>query len=52
MSYTFELSVMKKKKEKEENKFATFTFDFLDCVEKYWNSGAIFDIRMAKGFHL
>ena len=25
--------------------------DFLDCEERLWNSEAIFDIRIAKGFH-
>ena len=45
----------KKKKErrrKKKSKIEIFTFDFLDCEEKSWNSGSIFDIRIAKGFHL
>ena len=46
---------MKKKKERrreKKNKIKTFAFDFLDCEEKSWSSGAIFDIRIAKTFHL
>ena len=45
----------KKKEEKEKkkkNKIEIFTFDFLDSEEKSWDSGATFDIRIAKGFHL
>ena len=41
-----------KKKKKEEERNGNFLFDFLDCEEKLWDSGAIFDIRIAKGFHL
>ena len=41
-----------KKKKKKKKKIEIFTFDFLDCEEKSWDSGAIFDIRIAKGFHL
>ena len=40
------------KEERKKNQIEIFTFDFLDCEEKEWNSGAIFDIRIAKGFHL
>ena len=41
----------KKEEEREERrkKIQIFVFYFLDC-EKYWNSGAIFYIRIAKGF--
>ena len=54
MPYTFEISLMKKKKErrKKKNKIDIFAFDFLDCDEKSWDSGALFDIRIANGFHL
>ena len=45
----FEICLMKKKK-KKKNKIEIFAFDFLDYEEKSWNSGAIFDIRIAKGF--
>ena len=53
----FELCLMKKKKEEEErrkknNKIEIFTFNFVDCEEKSWDSGAIFDIRIANCFHL
>ena len=59
--YTFELRLMKKKKEEEEeeerrsnkrNKIEIFEFVFLHCEEKSWVSGAIFDLRIAKGLHL
>ena len=46
---------MKKKTErrkKKKNKIEILAFDFLDCEEKSWDSGAIFNIRIAKGFHL
>ena len=42
----------KKNKNNNNNKIEIFTFDFLDCEEKSWDSGAIFYIRTAKGFHL
>ena len=43
----------KKKTKKEEGKQnRNFVFNFLDCEGKQWNSGAIFYIRIAKGFHL
>ena len=42
----------RKKKEEKKNKIEIFVFDFLDCEEKSWDCGAIFDIRIAKGFHL
>ena len=40
------------KKKKKNNKIKIFTFDFLDCEEKSWDSVAVFYIRIAKGFHL
>ena len=46
---------MEKKKERrrrKNNKMKIFTFDFLDSEEKQLNSGAIFYIRIAKGFLL
>ena len=56
------MMMMKKKKKKErkkekrrrkkENKMKFFAFDFVNCEEKYGNSGPIFYIRIAKGFHL
>ena len=36
----------------KKNKIEIFRFDLLDCEEKSSDSGAIFDIRIAKGFHL
>ena len=50
----FELCLMKKKKKKEEEEeqIKIFAFSFLDCEEKSRDSGAIFDIRIPKGFHL
>ena len=52
----FELNLMKKKKErrskKKEEQNRNFMFDFLDCEKKSWESWTIFDIRIAKGFHL
>ena len=39
-------------KQQKKNKIEIFAFDFLDCEVKSWNSGAIFDVRIAKGFHL
>ena len=52
---------MEKKKERKEdeeeerkkkNKIKILMFDFLKCEEKSWDSGAIFYVRVAKGFHL
>ena len=49
----FELCLMVKKEgERKKNKIEIFAFDFIDCEEKSWNSGTIFYIRIAKGFHL
>ena len=42
----------KRKKKRKKNKIEIFAFDFLYCEEKSWNSGAIFDIKITKGFHL
>ena len=42
----------KKERMKKKNKIEMFAFDFLDCEEKSWDSGTIFYIRIAKGFHL
>ena len=41
-----------KEESKKKNKVKIFTFDFLDCDEKSWDSGAIFYIRIANGFPL
>ena len=41
----------RKKERKKENKIEICVFNFFDC-EKSWDSGAIFDIRIARGFHL
>ena len=35
----------KKKKDEEEEQNQNFAFNFLDCEEKSWDSGAIFDLR-------
>ena len=42
----------KQERRKNKNKIKIFVFNFPDCEEKSWDSGAIFDIRIAKGFHL
>ena len=42
----------KEERRKKKNKIEIFVFDFLHCEEKSLDSGAIFDIRIAKGFHL
>ena len=42
----------RKKERKKKNKIEIFTFDFLDGGEKSWDSGVIFYIRVAKGFHI
>ena len=39
-------------RKKKKNKIEILAFNFLDCEKKQWNSGAIFDIRIANGFHL
>ena len=41
-----------RRKMKKNNNIEMFVFDFLKFEEKSWNSGAIFCIRIAKGFHL
>ena len=49
----FELCLMNEKERKKmKYKIDNFMFNFLDCEEKSWDSGAIFDIRIAKSFHL
>ena len=53
----FELSLKEKREERKKkrtkkNKIEIFAFNFLDCEEKSWDSEAIFDIRIAKDFHL
>ena len=40
----------RKKGRRTKSKF--LGFDFLNCEEKSWDSGATFYIRIAKGFHL
>ena len=40
-----------KKKKKKKNKIESFVLNFLNFEEKSWDSGAIFDIRISKGFH-
>ena len=42
----------RERKKKKRNKIDNFAFDFLDAEEKSWDSGAVFDIRIAKSFHL
>ena len=42
----------KEERKKKKNKIEIFVFIFLNCEEKSWDSGAIFYIRIAKGFHL
>ena len=39
-------------RKKEKNNIEIFTFNFSDCEEKYWHSGAICYVRITKGFHL
>ena len=42
----------RRRRKTKKNKIKIFAFDFLNCEEKSWDSGTIFDIRIAKGFHL
>ena len=35
---------------KKKNNTENFMFNFLECDEKSWDSGAIFDISIAKSF--
>ena len=44
--------MLDEKRRKKKNKIEIVTFNFLNCEEESWDSGAIFDIRIAKGFHL
>ena len=41
-----------KEERRKKNKIEIFMFDFLNCEEKSQDSGGIFYIRIAKGFHL
>ena len=41
----------KKEKKEKKNKIKTFAFNFLHCQDKSWDFGAIFYIRIVKGFH-
>ena len=41
-----------RRRKMKKNKIEIFMLSFLDCEEKSWDSGTIFDIRIAKGFHL
>ena len=40
----------KEGRKKKKNKIEISALDFLDSEENSWNSGAIFDIKIAKGF--
>ena len=42
----------RRKKKAKKNEIDLFAFDFLDCEVKSWDSGAIFYIRIVKGFYL
>ena len=42
----------KKGEDEKKNKIDIFAFNFLKCEGKSWDSGAKFDIKIAKGFHL
>ena len=42
----------KERRKKNKTKIKIFALNFLDCEEKSWDSGVMFDIRTAKGFHL
>ena len=42
----------KEERKKKKSKIEIFMFDFPDCEEKSWDSGAVFYIRIAKGFCL
>ena len=39
-----------KKERKKKSKIEIFAFNFFNCKEKSWDSGAIFFIRIAKVF--
>ena len=41
----------KEERTRKKNKIEIFVFNFFNC-EKSWESVVIFDIRIAKGFHL
>ena len=42
----------KKERKKKKNKIEIFAFNLLDSEEKSWDSGAMFYIKVAKGFDL
>ena len=42
----------KERRKKKKNNIEIFAFGFLDYEEKSWDFGAIFCIRIAKGFLL
>ena len=42
----------KEEGKKKKNKIEIFAFNFLNCEVKSYDPGAIFYIRIAKGFHL
>ena len=42
----------KEERRKKKNKIEIIAFDFRDCDDNSWNSGVMFDIRIAKSFHL
>ena len=46
------LHLKEEERRKKNNKIEIFAFGFLDCEDKSWDSGAIFDITIANGFHL
>ena len=41
----------KERRKKKKKKIEMFAFDFLESEEKSWDSGAMFCLRIAKGFH-
>ena len=42
----------KKEEERRKEHIKLFAFNFLNCEDRSWDSGAMFYIRIAKGFHL
>ena len=44
--------MLDEKERRKKNRIEIFAFHFLACEEKSWDSGAIFNIKIAKGFHL
>ena len=39
-----------RKKKNKKYKIEIFAFNFLDCEQKSWDCGTIFNVRIAKGF--